>query len=320
MKTNFGIALGAGIASALLFTVVTTGSALAVVLYFAAPLPILIAALGWSHRAGFLAALVAGASIALVLSPRAGFVFTFGVGLPSWWFAYLLMLAREREDGVEWFPTGRVLASIAYFSAAMTVFGMIAVAGDYAGLIATFEGAVRVFRAENPAIFAQMGAADLDSMELARLMALIAPAISSAVGVLSSTMLLWGAARLVLASGRLDRPWPDLAETALPVSALVITGAAILGALMLDGMVAMAARTAAAALGMAYALQGLAVIHAISRGFGPRGLLLGALYAVLLLMPGWPFLALAALGIAEGFFDFRSRAAAARPRPPTPGD
>jgi hypothetical protein len=320
MKTNLGIALGAGIASALLFTVVTTGSALAVVLYFAAPLPILIAAIGWSHRAGFVAALVAGASIAFVLSPRAGIVFTFGVGLPSWWFAYLLMLARETENGVEWFPLGRVLASIAYFSAAMTVIGMFLVAGDYATLVATFEGAVRAFRANNPSIFAQMGAADLDPSGLARLMALVAPAISSAVGVMSSVVLLWGAARIVSASGRLSRPWPDLAEAAMPPSALVATGAAILGALVLEGMAGMAARTGAAALGMAYALQGLAVIHAISRGFGPRGLLLGALYAVLLLMPGWPFLALAVLGIAEGFFDFRSRAAVARPRPPSPGD
>ncbi len=46
------IGLGAGAASALLFASVASGSLLSLLLFYLAPLPILIAALGWSHWAG----------------------------------------------------------------------------------------------------------------------------------------------------------------------------------------------------------------------------------------------------------------------------
>jgi hypothetical protein len=320
MTSTFGIALGAGLASALLFTVVTAGSALAVVLYFAAPLPILIAGLGWSQRAGLLAALVASAAVAIALTGRAGLVFAIGVGIPAWWFAYLLLLARETEDGVEWYPIGRVLAAVALLSAAVTVIGMFTIASDYASLVSVFESAVNGFRERNPQLFAQLGARDLPNADLARLMAVVAPAISAAVGVLSSSILLWGAARIVLASGRLPRPWPDLPSIDLPRTVLLLYSASILASFGPDGMFALAARTTAAALTVAYAFQGLAAIHSVSRGFSARGLLLGSLYTVLVVMPGWPILALAVLGVAESFLRFRGRAPSAPPPPVTPSD
>ena len=45
------IGIGAGAATALLFASVASGSALSVLLFYLAPLPILIAAMGWSHWA-----------------------------------------------------------------------------------------------------------------------------------------------------------------------------------------------------------------------------------------------------------------------------
>src|SRR5262249_43090063 len=50
------IGLGAGAAAALLFASVVSGSIAAIFLFYLAPLPILIAALGWSHVAGLIAA------------------------------------------------------------------------------------------------------------------------------------------------------------------------------------------------------------------------------------------------------------------------
>ena len=52
MGSLLGIGAGAGLVSALLFAVVTTGNPLAIILYLVAPLPVLLAALGWNHRAG----------------------------------------------------------------------------------------------------------------------------------------------------------------------------------------------------------------------------------------------------------------------------
>src|SRR5262249_39586884 len=48
------VGLGAGAAAALLFATVVSGSIAAVFLFYLAPLPILIAALGWSHIAGLI--------------------------------------------------------------------------------------------------------------------------------------------------------------------------------------------------------------------------------------------------------------------------
>ena len=58
------VGLGAGAAAATLFASVVSGSIVAIFLFYLAPLPILIAALGWSHWAG----LIAAASCAAPLS------------------------------------------------------------------------------------------------------------------------------------------------------------------------------------------------------------------------------------------------------------
>ena len=68
-------------------------------LFYLAPLPILIAALGWSHLAGLLAALFAAAGLALAFGFDFFLAFLFGVGLPAWWLGYLALLGRPVADG-----------------------------------------------------------------------------------------------------------------------------------------------------------------------------------------------------------------------------
>ena len=58
------IGISAGAATALLFASVASGSPLSVLLFYLAPLPILIAALGWSHWAALIAAVVGLAGLA----------------------------------------------------------------------------------------------------------------------------------------------------------------------------------------------------------------------------------------------------------------
>ncbi len=67
------IGVGAGAAAALLFASVTSGSLLSILLFYLAPLPIMIAGLGWSHWA----ALVAAFTGAVALGVAFGFVFFF---------------------------------------------------------------------------------------------------------------------------------------------------------------------------------------------------------------------------------------------------
>src|SRR6476660_2306223 len=107
------IGVSAGAATALLFASVASGSALSVPLFYLAPLPILIAALGWSHWAALIAAVVASAGLAAMFGGFFFVTFLVGVGLPSWVLGYLALLARPATaataDGLEWYPVGHLV-------------------------------------------------------------------------------------------------------------------------------------------------------------------------------------------------------------------
>jgi hypothetical protein len=60
------IGIGAGAAAALLFASVTSGSWLSIPLFYLAPLPIMIAGLGWSHWAAMTAALAGALGLGAV--------------------------------------------------------------------------------------------------------------------------------------------------------------------------------------------------------------------------------------------------------------
>src|SRR5262245_4902839 len=104
------VGLGAGAASALLLAApIASGSVLSFFLLYFWPLPIMIAALGWTHWAG----LVAGFGAAAALGSLFGVLSFAGVllamAMPAWLLAYLVLLARPARDpsGLEWYPVGR---------------------------------------------------------------------------------------------------------------------------------------------------------------------------------------------------------------------
>src|SRR5438552_7315453 len=106
MVQLFLIGIGAGAATALLFASVASGSLISVLLFYLAPLPILIAALGWSHWAALIAAVAAAVGLAAVFGTFFFIAFLIGIGLPAWWLGYLALLARPTAtapDGLEWY-------------------------------------------------------------------------------------------------------------------------------------------------------------------------------------------------------------------------
>ena len=81
--------------------------------------------------------------------------------------------------------------------------------------------------------------------------------------------------------------WPKLDAIELP-NAFFLAFTASLLASFLPGIVGLVATGLAGALLFAYVLQGLAVLHAFSRGMPFRGLLLAAVYIGILLLAGLP--------------------------------
>ena len=82
------------------------------------------------------------------------------------------------------------------------------------------------------------------------------------------------------------------------------------------GMLALLAQIVTAALVIGYALVGFAVLHTLTLSLNSRGFWLGGIYAVVVMF-GWPIVAIFALGIADAVFGLRQRYLQTRP-PPLP--
>ena len=299
------IGLGAGLASALLFAVVTAGSPLAVALSLVAPLPILIAALGWKHRAGLVAMAAGGLAIAVAFRPAAGLAFALGWALPAWWLAYLALLGRSEPDGaVHWFPLGRLLLWIGGTAAAVAWLGVVSFgSGDYGAYQNSLRRAVQALLrvdggpAQAPVpVPGGLGAAEVIDGFIAAFPILLASSFA-----LILTLNLWLAAKAVSMSGRLPRPWPSIPETAMPPAALLVLAGA-LAAAFLPGFSGAAGLAGLGALGVAFALQGFAALHDMSRGRSGRGFLLATAYALALLASQFILPLFALAGVADAVF------------------
>src|ERR1700726_2622091 len=110
------IAIAAGCASALMFASIVSGALISLLLFYLAPLPLMVAALGW----GPLSATIGGISAAIGLGAIFGLpyciAFVVAIALPAWWLGHLALLGRPHAAGtapandaalVEWYPVGR---------------------------------------------------------------------------------------------------------------------------------------------------------------------------------------------------------------------
>ncbi len=214
------IGIGAGAAAALLFASVASGTLLSIPLFYLAPLPILIAALGWSHWAALIAALVGAVALAAAFGTIFFFGFLAGAGAPAWWLGYLAMLARPVAAGtangnpaLEWYPPGRLVVWAAALAALMVILA-IPLLGTSAEAFRTgmHNALLQILRAQTE--IGTAPPANLDRV-VDYLVAVVPPA-GAVVATITSLINLWLAARVVRLSGLLKRPWPELPALTLP--------------------------------------------------------------------------------------------------------
>jgi Predicted membrane protein (DUF2232) len=318
-RQNILVGLGAGAAAALLFASVASGSLLSLFLFYLAPLPILIAALGWSHLSGLIAAVVASVCLGLVFGPLFFFAFLLGIAAPAWWLGYLALLARPAADGkVEWYPPGRLVLWAAALAAGVVAIALLQIGGDTDTIRNGLKEALgRLLRLETG------GAPDeplslpgiAEPERLIELLAIMLPPVAAGCGALTLVLNLWIAGRVVDLSGRLKRPWPDIPGMTFPRSAPALLALAIAAAFV-PALVGLIATLFAGTLSIAFTLLGLAVLHAVTRGVPGRTAILGGAYAAVFVL-GWPALAAVLLAIADMIFGWRARATGRGP-PPVP--
>lgn len=318
------IGIGAGAATALLFASIASGSVFSVLLFYLAPLPILIAALGWSHWAALIAAIAAATGLAFVFGAFFFIAFMVGIGLPAWWLGYLALLARPVTNGggtpesLEWYPVGFLVVWAAIVGALVVSAAILNFGIDEESFRASLRnGLERMLRLQTRAGAPGRVPGITDSKRLLDFLVLALPPAAAVLATITNVLNLWLASRIVRVSGTLRRPAPDLPSMQFPAYAPVLVAGAVAGS-FLSGLVGVAAGVLTASMLMAYAILGFAVLHSITRGMDSRLFVLGGIYAAVVVF-GWPVLVMTLLGLADTAFDIRGRVARKRgPPPPAP--
>jgi hypothetical protein len=331
MLNRIGMGIGAGLASALLFVVTVQGTALALALAYLAPLPIMIATLGWGVDAGLVALCAACAVVAGAIEPFSGMLFGLTVALPAWGLAAFATLhgspwsldsfrrppvasaplrpsaAPSAGPGVGTLVV--VAAGIGIAIGAGALVAMIVVYGGYQKGVETVATFLR------PAIEEALGPSNLpDGFSLDDILRLVVKFSPPAIACSTTLMFavnLYAAARSAQLSQRLTRSWPDVPTSLVLPPALGAILIVALGTwLAAPEPTSQFAALFVGGLGVVYVLQGLAVLHALSRRVRGRPALIAALYVACLVAPKWVLPAVATIGLIESVASLRARAAA----------
>lgn len=314
MPIGFLIGIGGGLASALLFYSAAHGSPLlGTTLLLLTPLPSLLAGLGW----GWMPAAAGALAGAVVMGFAASFLFAAGyflaLGLPTTLVPYLAYLSRPspHEAGQrEWYPAGRLVAAVSLYGGALPVLVLPLVGGSYDALRAPFAEFMRRLSTRAP----ELGVGRLDDAQidtLAQFIVAVLPAALAAYWVAIFALNLYLAGRIVRASGRLARDWPDLASMAYPPGFPLLVALAIAVATFAPGVAGIAGTSFSGALMFAYLLAGIALVHFIARGRAPW--LLWIMYAGLLLFGPYVGFALIIAGLLEPALRLKRRFGALPP-------
>jgi hypothetical protein len=316
MPTNvFILAIAAGVISAVVFASATTGAVLLrVILFLLTPLSLYLAGLGLGVIAGAIAAITATTAVMLIANPLTAEVYAISTAIPAVICTRFTLMSRGPEDNREWYPIGRVVVVAALFAGVFAMLAHILLGGDVDTLTKMLRGAVEAFvKSELSQIpgAPEIGEAEVDQITRSTLSTL--PWALGLLAMATTLLNLWLAGRITLASGRLVRPWPDLAQFKMPAGATLVLFAAI-GLTFTGGMTGLLAAGVAAPFTLAFALVGLGLVHVLTRNSPWRTFILSALYIGAVLVPHIGLL-LALVGLAETVFGYRT--AGKPPEPPT---
>lgn len=302
MSKQLGLAVAAGLASAVLFAAVMAGN-LALLTTYLAPLPLFAAGFGLGFVAVAVAAAVGLAAVALVAGSGAALPFAATAAVPAVVVVRQALLWRADADGkVEWYPPGLLLGWLTALAAAGLVLAALIAPEHADGL----EGLVRDYVAQAAEQMAPGAPVEMRQMAVALWVPLL-PAMLAAVwllvAVLNAVLAQWALTR----TGRNLRPTPAYQGLELPdwvAGALVVAAVTMLVA---EGSLGYLARNAAALLLVPYVLLGLAVVHGAVRGRPNGGMVLALFYGVFVIVFGWAVLVVAGLGLVRHWKTLRRR-------------
>lgn len=304
MSRYWLLAAAAGLVSAAVFMVGNTGTPAAMLFAYLAAAPLFLAGL----TLGGFASLAAGAG-GVVLTVLAGglaaaLLYLLVNAAPVAILTRQALLSRTAEDGsVEWYPPGLLAAWLTGLGIAGLGLASLLLASGEAGLegsVAAFAGeAGRMLGAGDPAVFASVVTPLLPGMVMAVWMLMV-----TVNGALGQAAAVW--------AGRNLRPTPDIGALQLPVWPAAVGAAAAVAGLTLGGDLGYFLRNLAVVAAVPFFLQGVAVVHVLSRRSAGGMPMLAVFYALLVVL-GWMAMVVAVLGLVEQLAGIRARLARRTP-------
>lgn len=307
MMTVILIALAAGLASATMFASIVSGALASLLLFYLAPLPLMVAALGWGSTAALLGGIFASAGLAALFGFSYMAAFALTIALPAWWLGHLALLARPVSNdpqlaglspALDWYPVGRILIWATVFASITTFSALLTLGSDDTAINAGLRRGLELV----------IGNRMTDSPQGERervldILVSLAPGAATIIAIMTLTFNLWLAAKITAMSRRLRRPWPDLRTVTLPKTTMAALAVA-LALCFAGGIVAIAAQVVSSALMMVYAMTGFATLHTLMQAFSGRSFVLGSVYVATLFI-GWPLIGMTSLGLADAIFGIR---------------
>ncbi len=302
MNRQLGLALAAGLLSALSFLSLVKGIALGAMLSYVAPLPLMMAGLALGTGASVIASGVAVAAVAGVAGGLSAVAFAISAAMPALVVTNRALLWRQAPDGSDqWYPPGLVLAWLTAAGLALLLSGAALLAG-------TPEG-VKASVADTIGRTLSLLAADIPEATRNQMVAWWTPVFPAMVigswlvmAVVNAT----GAQGLVTRLGKARRLSPAYRELMLPDWLAIGLAGSALVAVVGGGDVGYVAGNAAALFMIPFLLLGLAGIHRWAKGRPNAGLTLAVTYGLLILVFAWTAAAVTGLGLVR-FWTMRFR-------------
>ncbi|MBL4784594.1 MAG: DUF2232 domain-containing protein [Cohaesibacteraceae bacterium] len=296
-----------GLGTAVLNLSFLSGSSVAILLVMLAPLPILIATLGWGSVSGLIAAVSAGILTAVVWQYSSGtmlpglLIFVL-IGLPAFWVGHLCGQTRKNQDNeLIGYPIGRLLAWIIAL-AVLVNFAQLAFIGFDLEKLRDFLNTMIMNFSNSGAVPTNT---PFDTEAITNAVMLILPVTTAFFWVCLQTLNVYLAALVVRSSGQLHRTWPIMRAVAMPKLAIPFVILGLFGSFF-DGIPGYIGLLVTGGFFAGYLFLGLAVLHTFSRKFEQYRLILGFFY--LLLMFIYPLaLLIAVIGLFDQFFNFRNK-------------
>ena len=305
MQRQLIIALGGGIASALLLVGSLTGAGGLLLANFA-QLPLFLVGFMSGARSVVIAGAVGSVALLFVGGIETAAFYAGTTLIPAWIIVYHGLSHRFTANGAtDWYSTGEIACRLAALIAIFVSVVSLTVSGVQGGI----ENSISSFVETIIAQIVKMMALDLNSDGidvLADRMTMLFPAVTTLSWLLMMVVNATLAQALLVKWGKALRPSPRYRAIEVPEWAYwaIVTAAAV--KLVSSGDVEYVAQNLVVILGAPFFLVGLAVAHSLAPRLKMPGLGLGLLYASFMILTLAPVV-VAAVGFAEQWVRLRER-------------